>query len=310
MRILIADADALTRRVLETAVTQWGHEAATCADGPSALHLLLGVPPFDYALLDWSLPDLDGPKLCRAAKKQGLPTYLLLQCQPEAEQAPLAGLDAGADDILIKPVAADQLQIRLKVGEKVAGLRQDLAAAQDTIRAKTVTDPVTGLCNRNALLDGMERELERARREGAPLGFVLLDVDDFRLVNDTLGRRAGDGTLREVGQRLRKSLRPYDLLGRYGGDQFLAILPGCDEPFAGALAERLRTAASSQPIMLAEGTVHVSLSAGVAAAGGTQAHRQADALARAVDAALLKAKRPGQHSLALATKGSWLNLSA
>nr|MBI3612904.1 diguanylate cyclase [Nitrospirota bacterium] len=295
MRILIAEADTVTRRVVETALTQWGYDVAGCADGPAALQLLLGATPFDFALLDWSLAELDGPKICHAARKQSaVQTYLLVLCKPDADQFPLAALAAGADDALTKPVDADQLQFRLKAGQKVVELRRELAAAQETIRVKTLQDPVTGLSNREALIDSMDRELERARREGAPLGFVLLDVDDFRLVNDTLGRRAGDGALRQVGQRLRRSLRPYDVLGRYGGDQFLAILPGCDETAGGALAERLRISVSAQPITLDEGTIRITLSAGVAAAGGMQERRPADA---------------GQHSLAVATKGAWLNIS-
>ncbi|TAJ10820.1 MAG: diguanylate cyclase [Nitrospirae bacterium] len=310
MRVLIAEADALARRVLETALTQWGHEVAGCADGVAALQLLLGATPFDYALLDWSLAELDGPKICRAVRKQSaVQTYLLLLCKPDADQVPLAALDAGADDALLKPVDADQLQFRLHAGQKVLELRRELASAQETLRVKTLQDPVTGLWNREALTDSMDRELDRARREGAPLGFVLLDVDDFRLVNDTLGRRAGDGALRQVGQRLRRSLRPYDVLGRYGGDQFLAILPGCDEPLATALAERLRTSVSAQPIALDEGTIRITLSAGIAAAGGMQERRPADALACAAEAALYRAKQPGQHSLAVATKGAWLNIS-
>lgn len=308
MRVLIAQEDTLARRVLETAVSGWGHEVTGCADGAAALRLLMNALSFDFALLDWSLPELDGPHICRAIRKQGSSTYMLLLCRPDADQAPLTALDAGADDVLAKPVEADQLQLRLRAGQKVLDLRRELAAAQETIRVKTLQDPVTGLWNREALLDSMERELERARRESAPLGFVLLDVDDFRLVNDTLGRLAGNGALQQVAQRLRRSLRPYDVLGRYGGDQFLAILPGCDEPLAAALAERLRTAVSAQPITLDEGTIRISLSAGVAAAGGMQERRPADALARAAEAALDKAKQPGQHSLALATKGSWLNL--
>ena len=310
MRVLIAEADTVARRVLETALTQWGHEVTGCADGVAALQLLIGSSPFDYALLDWNLSECDGPKICRTIRKQSAAqTYLLVLCKPDADQSPLAALDAGADDALPKPVDADQLQLRLRAGQRVLELRRELAAAQETIRVKTLYDPVTGLWNREALIESMARELERARREGAPLGFALFDADDFRLVNDTLGRLAGDEALRQVGQRLRRSLRSYDILGRYGGDQFLAILPGCDEAAAGALAERLRTSVSAQPITLNEGTIRITLSVGVAAAGGRQERCTADALACAAEAALYKAKQPGQHSLAVATKGAWLNIS-
>lgn len=311
MRVLIAEPDTMARRVLETALTEWDYEISSCSDGPAALQALVTASPaFDYALLNWRLPDLDGLSICQAAKQQDLRhTYTMLMVPPEGKEGLLACLEAGADDYLCQPMDAQQLRLRLKTGQRVLALRRELADALETIRHHTTQDGVTGLWNREALLDSLDRELMRSRRESTPLGLVLLDVDDFRLVNDTFGRKAGDGALRQIGQRIRRSLRPYDGCGRYVGNQFLVLLPGCDTPTAGTLAERLRTSVSAHPIKLDEGTVRVTVSAGVAAAGMLEEMRSPDGLLRAVEAALCKAKQPGQNSLAMVAKGSWLNLT-
>jgi len=310
VRVLIAEEDVLARRVLETALTEWGHEVISCVDAESAQGLLLGHYPFDCAILDWNLPPSSGLQVCRAVRsREGIATYLLLLCTPGTDQDPLAGLEAGADDYLLKPVEPHHAQARLRIGQQVLTLRQELTTARETIRVKTVQDTLTGLWNREAMIETVDRELARARREGAPLGFVLLDVDDFRLVNDTFGRFAGDGVLRQLAQRLRGALRPYDSLGRYGGDRFLVIVPGCDAQAASALAERLQTAVSSQPIQLDEGAITIALSAGVAATSNLQEPQNTEALLRAVEAALHKTKQPGQHNLVMATKGSCINLS-
>jgi diguanylate cyclase (GGDEF)-like protein len=311
MRVLIGEDDTPVRRVLETALTEWGYDPSSCTDGPAALQALVSSsPPFDYALLDWSLPDLNGLSICQAIRQRGLShTYTILLVPPEAKESLLACLEAGADDYICTPADAQQMRLRLRAGERVLELRRALADAQEQLRIKTTQDRVTGLWNREALLESLDRELIRSRREGAPLGLVLLDVDDFRLVNDTFGRQAGDSALHQVGQRLRRSLRPYDAVGRYVGNQFLILLPGCDAQTAGNLAERLRTSVSAHPFKLEEGTVRITVSAGVTAAGSLEEMRGADALLRAVEAALCKAKQPGQNSLAMAAKGAWLNLA-
>jgi len=311
VKILVAEEDTVTRRVFETALIEWGHDVACCTDGMAALQSLeAAAPPFDCALLDARLPQLDGVEVCQAARKRGLTfPYVLLLAAPEDGQDWPRWLEAGADDVLRKPVDAQTLDLRLRAGQRVLALRQELAQAQQTLLLKTSQDAVTGLLNRETVVDALERELGRSKREGMPLGVVLLDVDDFRLVNDNFGRLAGNGALCQIGQRLRRSLRPYDAVGRYGGNQFLVVLPGCDTATTQSLAERLRLAVGANPFKLEEGTVRITVSLGVTAAGCLGEMRHPDALLRAAEAALDKAKQPGQEGLAVASKGAWLNLT-
>jgi two-component system, cell cycle response regulator len=310
VKALVAEQDTAIRRVLETALAGWGHDVSCCADAVSALQSLeAAAPPFDYALLDASLSGLDDPEVYRAIRERGLTqTYVMLLAEGPAEQG-LAWLEAGADDLLFRPVTAEMLELRLRAGRRVLDLRQALAEAQQTILVKSTQDVVTGLLNRETLIDTLDREMRRAKRDGMPLGVVLLDVDDFRLVNDNFGRAAGNGALRQIGQRLRRSLRPYDAVGRYGGNQFLVLLPGCDAATSQSLAERLQTAVTANPFKLDEGTVRLTVSLGVTSAGCLGEMQQADALLRAAEAALDKAKQPGQSGLAAVSKGAWLNLA-
>jgi diguanylate cyclase (GGDEF)-like protein len=310
VKVLVAVQETAVRRVLETALTGWGYDVICCADATTALQSLeAAAPPFDYALLDSALSGLDDPQVYQAIRSRGLTLTYIMLLAPEAGGKGQAWLEAGADDLLLHPVNAESLDLRLRAGRRVLDLRRELAQARETILVKSTQDVVTGLLNRETLIDTLEREVHRSKREGMPLGVVLLDVDDFRLVNDNFGRAAGNAALHQIGQRLRRSLRPYDAVGRYGGNQFLVLLPGCDAATTQPLAERLRTAVTANPFKLEEGTVRVTVSLGVTAAGCLGEMQQADALLRAVEAALDKAKQPGQSGLAAASKGAWLNLA-
>jgi diguanylate cyclase (GGDEF)-like protein len=312
MRVLIAEQDTLVRRVLETAVTQWGYHATTCTEGTEAWQVLQGQNPPDFALLDVSLPGMDGARICSALKQAPAPaTYTVLLTPPEQEPDPTARHEPGPDDYLTLPVDAGELRARLRIGERLVELREELAEARETIRVKTTLDSATGVWNRDAALDCLSRELTRSQREGAPLAIVLADLDDFKLINDTYGHAAGDMALREAAQRFRRVLRPYDGLGRYGGDEFLVILPGCDAEAANTLADRLRLALSSRPMTTERGgAFFVTLTAGVSSASHRNGIVGPDALTRAAETALVRAKQAASNRVATASNGSGLNVSA
>src|SRR5262249_35924367 len=171
---------------------------------------------------------------------------VLVTGQGSREQM-LEGLEAGADDFLIKPVEAAELRARLTSGRRVVALQEQLLATQRQLRDQASRDALTGLWNRGAILDLLERELARGRREGRPVGVILADVDNSKRINDTFGPLAGDRALRQVACRLGEALRPYDKVGRYGGEEFLVVLPGCDAGDAAGLAERLRQRVAAGP---------------------------------------------------------------
>ncbi len=311
MRILIAEPDTLSRRVLETALTQWSHHVICCPDGTEACQTLQSQGAPELAILDWALPGTDGRQICREIKTAAQPRpYIILLASPELQQDPLEGLEAGADDCLVRPIDAGQLQLRLRVGQRWLEIQRELAAARDRLRRTEAADPLTGLWNRTTLLEQLGRELPRARREGAPLAVVLVDLDDFKSINDTHGYLAGDAVLREVAQRLRRSLRPYDGLGRCGGDEFLLVLPGCDFHSAVNVAERLRAGIATVPVTIENKTIPVTVSAGVSAASNPAEMKDPDAFMRAAETALFNAAQPGRDRVEAATNGSFLNISA
>ncbi|MBM4124318.1 MAG: diguanylate cyclase [Nitrospira sp.] len=311
MRILIAEQDTPFRRALESTLIQWGQEVICSSDGTEAFQILQGPSTPELAILDWSLPGMDGLHICGELAKGAVipPPYLILLADREQGHDPLAGLEAGAHDCLVKPFNAGELQLRLRVGQRSLDVHRELIAARNKLLSTASVDPLTGLWNRRMVVEFLDREVERARRENASLGVVLADLDDFKAVNDSHGHAVGDAILCEVGKRLCRSLRPYDGIGRLGGDDFLIALPGCDFQETVNLAERLRAAIASHPVKMGAKMVAVSVSAGVAAADSSANLRDADSFIRAAETALDKATDQQHNRLAMAASGTFLNSS-
>jgi diguanylate cyclase (GGDEF)-like protein len=292
MKLLIADDQPYLRALLQEQVRPWGYETFFAEDGFAALQALLAPDGPKLALLDWLMPGLDGIEVCRRFRQEeeGAYVYLVLMTGQGGREAMLEGLQAGADDFLCKPIDAAELKARLGAGRRIVTL-------QEQLRVMATRDALTNVWNRAALLGILAREMARAAREGRPLAVVLADVDRFKSVNDTHGHEAGDAVLREVARRMRAALRPYDALGRYGGEEFLAVLPGCGPAEALNLAGRLRGCVAAGPIDAGPAELRVTISLGVA---GWDGAADASALLRAADAAMYHAKRGGRDRAVLA----------
>src|SRR5258707_6175880 len=258
MKILIAEDHAPSGRVLGELLQAWGYEAAIVHDGQQALEALRGPHAPRLALLDWQMPGLDGIEVCRRLRQEGDQpyAYLLLLTGLGGRQEMLAGLEAGADDFLTKPIDEAELKARLTAGQRIVAL-------QERLRFLATRDALTGLWNRAAVLDLLNRELARGRREGHAVGVLLADVDHFKRINDTLGHLIGDEVLRQAARRLLEALRPYDSVGRYGGEEFLVVLPGCGAAASGALAERLCEQVAEGPVECNSLPIGVTISVGV-----------------------------------------------
>jgi diguanylate cyclase (GGDEF)-like protein/PAS domain S-box-containing protein len=183
------------------------------------------------------------------------------------------------------------------------GILRDITerkAAQELLRVQATRDFLTGLWNRAATLDFLEKELSRSRREEKPVGLVFIDLDHFKQINDTYGHQAGDAVLRAASEKMRAIMRPYDLVGRYGGEEFLIVLPGCDEANLRKLCERLRGILADTSIDYEKKTISWTVSIGAAMANPAK-ETEAELLLRAADLALYRAKSGGRNRVELAT---------
>jgi two-component system, cell cycle response regulator len=265
-RVLIAEDDPVSRRLLEAILVKWGYDVTVVADGLEALRLLDCTDAPRLAVLDWMMPGMEGVQICQRLREQkGRPyIYLLLLTGRSQKQDLLKGLELGADDYLTKPFDAHELRARLRVGERILNLQDDLLAAQEALHFRATHDSLTGIPNRAAIVEALVAEISRQMRDNRPFGIVLADIDHFKNVNDTYGHLLGDEVLRMVAQRLRGSTRPYDSVGRYGGEEFLIVAPSSDIPGTLALAERIRKDIESQLVVAQAGSIRVTISLGIA----------------------------------------------
>ena len=296
-RVLVAEDDAMFRRILQSWLENWGYTVTVAEDGARAWKILQQEPPAQILILDWMMPEMNGLELCRKVREQNrVPyQYILLATAKDAKQDLVRGLEAGADDYLTKPFDRSELQARLRACTRILTLQDHQMQAQEQLRFQASHDPLTGTWNRGAILETLHRELERAARAESAVGILLLDVDHFKTVNDTHGHLTGDGVLREVTQRIIKAARAYDSVGRYGGEEFLIVLPGCSNGQIQQSGERIRSAVDSGPILVngSEISVTVSIGAAVATRGTTS---ETEMLA-AADAALYRAKEIGRNRI-------------
>jgi len=298
MKILIADDSIVSRHLLDATLRRWGYEVVVACDGNEAWQILQSENAPKIAILDWMMPGLTGPEVCRrvraTAKDKDIYTYILLLSSKSQREDLIEGMESGADDYLTKPFDQHELQVRLRPGVRILELQHELISAREELRDQATKDFLTRIWNRSSILDILSRELQRGIRENRPVGLVLADLDKFKSVNDTYGHFAGDAVLREFVRRMSGSIRPYDAIGRYGGEEFLIVLPGCDVNATEKQAERMREALANDPMWFNEEAQLVTCSFGATAwVPGITASEEA--LIRVADDALYAAKRQGRN---------------
>ena len=300
-RVLIAEDDAVSRHVLKSFLMKWNYDVTVETDGAAALRILESDDSPRLAVLDWMMPGMEGVQICQRIRerKKGPYIYVLLLTARSEKRDLLRGLELGADDYLTKPFDSEELRARLLVGERILTLQDDLISAREELRFRATHDVLTGVSNRAAVMDALRGELSRQVREQRSFGVILVDIDHFKNVNDTFGHLCGDEVLRAVTRRMKECVRPYDTLGRYGGEEFLIIASDVDGNGALALAERIRSIVESKPVVTQAGEVSVTVSLGAAVSTST---RNADPqmLLRLADQALYRAKDNGRNRCELA----------
>lgn len=291
MKILIVEDDPVSRRVLEANLLEWGYDVLVAADGVEAWEIIKDPEAPNLVISDWMMPRMDGLSLCRKIRRTdaaGYIYFILLTSKGEQEDV-LKGLEAGADDFLTKPFNQQELMYRTRTGKRIIRLKQKILELART-------DALTGFLNRRALMERMEQEIERSMRENNPFSLILSDIDYFKKVNDTFGHQAGDLVLRKFSHQLTTVTRPYDFVGRYGGEEFVACLPGAGLFQAESIAERMRKQVEEMTIMLPDdsGPVRITASFGVASLR-MKSDETSDLIIKRADDALYRAKDDGRN---------------
>jgi len=295
MKILLAEDSSFYRRLITDHLKEWGFDFVSARTGNEAWKALSKQDAPKLALLDWVLPDIEGIDLCRRLRNRPEGeqyTYTVLLTAKTEKQEMLRAMDAGADDFLAKPFDPLELKARLLVGKRILDLQEKLVSANGALHFAATHDFLTRIWNRAEILGFLKRELARARRDSTTVGLILVDVDYFKKVNDQFGHLAGDVVLQEIAGRFSHCVREYDGIGRYGGEEFLVILTGCDMATTVRRANEIRLAVSSDPVPWAQTSIPVTVSMGVSVAESSE---DIELLLRRTDSALYQAKRNGRN---------------
>lgn len=297
MKILIAEDDVISCRALQNQAEEWGYTVYTAHNGEDAWKIIK-ENDIRMAVLDWKMPKMDGTEICRKIRKHYEEhhtryIYIIMLTARSLKEERIRGLAAGIDDYMTKPASFVELKIRLKNGERIIQL-------EDNRINLASFDGLTKVWNRNKILEFFEEELERGRRDSRPTGIIMADIDNFKTVNDTYGHFIGDKVLVEVTTRLKSSIRRYDKIGRYGGDEIMIVLSNCRQGQLEQIADRLRRSVCKKEVKTKAGAIKTSVSLG--AISSEMAPRTTSSfLLQASDNALYKAKKEGRNKLIIAS---------
>lgn len=302
-RVLLVDDDPSSLALLAHSLRYGDYEILQAPDGQRAWEIWQ-QEQIRLIITDWLMPELTGPELVRRIREANRPeyTYIIMITVVDEKPMMIRGLRSGLDDYLTKPFDADELLVRVSIGERILQLEERLQHSTQQMQFLAMHDPLTGLFNRRAIQEQIEAELCRAAREGYPVGLVLMDVDHFKSINDDHGHVSGDRALVHVSRVLSQSVRPYDRVGRWGGEEFLVVLPGTDQGEVTRIAERIRGAvATSRCVLSVEETISLQVSIGALSVpfAPDSAPPALDGLVRRVDTALYEAKRAGRNRVCI-----------
>jgi diguanylate cyclase (GGDEF)-like protein len=299
MRILLAEDSPVYRHLIGGYLRDWNFEFEVVRDGAQAWTLLEDPKAPALVLLDWVLPHMDGIELCRKIRERSAADryiYIILLTAKSNKKDLVVAMQAGADDYLVKPFDAEELKARLIAGKRILDLHKELVSAREALRVAATRDFLTRLWNRSEVMAFLERELIRSGRESKPVGIVLLDIDHFKKINDTFGHGGGDAVLKELARLLLDHIRVYDGVGRYGGEEFLLVLPGCELEAAAKRAEEIRRAVATFPFPVNRGITSLTISMGITVAHHASPSTMESLLQRA-DEALYRAKNSGRNRI-------------
>ncbi len=311
MRVVVIERDAAVRDTLRGVLERAGHTVFESDDGRQGMELVLEVQP-QMMLVDAHMPEMGGVELTRALRltRIGRSIYILLLTTEEDDERLIEAFENGVDDYVTKPIRSRVLAARLRAGHRVIRLQQEvehdreeirrfaaeLAVSNRRLQEVALTDPLTGFRNRRYVIDRIAQEWASATRSRRPLSCMVIDVDEFKQINDTHGHDAGDAVLRQVSNAVKLGLRSQDVIARTGGDEFLVLCPDTDLNAAMSCGERLRQAVQGVQVLVNELRLGVTISVGVAQR--EPAMTDADAMVKRADQGAYVAKAQGRNQVA------------
>lgn len=302
-RVLLCQENQTTRELLIMILGECGYEVANAENGEQISQTLGWDEAPPLAILDTAMSYEDCISLCRRLRSRENRdyTYVMLLTDGDDSQETAEALEAGADCCIAKPVNPAELKARLSAAQRILDIRSELIETKRTLRQQAAHDALTDLWNRPAITDILSMELNRATRYDTSVGVVMADLDCFKDINDTYGHAEGDTIIRQTAKTMRAAFRPYDGFGRYGGQEFLIVLPRCDITFASHVAERLRKCVEKQVVTVGDRQVSLTVSMGVAARSSSS-NLGAHELIQAASKALYLAKLAGRNCVEAATE--------
>jgi len=296
MKILIADDSPVSRMMLTGIVKEWGYEVISAEDGAEAWDILQQPDAPQLLLLDWEMPKMSGTEVCERILEEFThdpPYVILLTSRTESEDI-VEGLSKGANDYISKPFDTSELQVRLQVGKRVLVMQESLNLMVKELEDLASHDALTGTLNRRAIMEALPVEIKRAQRHNKVLCVGMCDIDHFKNINDTYGHLVGDEVLKEVTKRMQSATRSYDLIGRFGGEEFL-VITSTDEENLSLVYERICNIISEKPINIEGGaSIDVTISCGVTKYD-VESQQDASQFISVADSALYEAKATGRN---------------
>lgn len=289
LEILIADDDKDAQNLLGLYINKLGFKVHYASNGIDALNKINGLN-ISIALLDWMMPGMSGIEITQKIRESKIDRYIyiIMVTGKSEKDDTIEALHNGVDDYIVKPFTFQELKVRIFAAERIIKLENKLKNAYNKLYNESIHDVLTGVLNRKAL---MER-IDDYNNKNKSLGIIMIDIDNFKVINDTYGHLVGDQILKEFTAIISNTIRKSDFVGRYGGEEFLAVIPDLDVDEVKTIAERIRKNIESETFHIGSLSLKITASLGVYVL--TEKSKIEDAI-KLADDALYEAKKSGKN---------------